>query len=100
MDSFIIAHIGTALCLVAVSFLGCDRLWTLILLTLSVGIMGVVYAGFLLNHLDLAPNLSGTLYGLVSAISSICSWLAPLTVATLTEGQVNINYSHKDILTK
>ena len=74
----------------AVSFLGCDRLWTLALLTLSIGLMGAVYAGFLVNHLDLAPgNLSGTLYGLVSALASISSWAAPLTVASLIEGQVN-----------
>lgn len=86
------AHCGTALCLVAVGFLGCDRLWTLTLLTLSVGLMGAVYAGFLLNHLDLAPNLAGTVYGLISALSSINSWLAPLVVATLTEGQVIITF--------
>lgn len=71
-----------------VSFLGCDRLWTLVLLTTSVGLMGAVYAGFLLNHLDLAPgNLSGTVYGLISALATVSSWLAPLTVAALTEGQ-------------
>jgi len=50
--------------------------------------MGAVYSGFLINHLDLAPNLAGTVYGLISGIASINSWLAPLVVATITEGQV------------
>jgi ACS family sodium-dependent inorganic phosphate cotransporter-like MFS transporter 5 len=72
-----------------VSFVGCDRWWTLALLTLSIGLMGAVYSGFLINHLDLAPNLAGTVYGLISGIASINSWLAPLVVATITEGQVN-----------
>lgn len=78
------------------SFVGCDRWWTLALLTLSIGLMGAVYSGFLINHLDLAPNLAGTVYGLVSGIASINSWLAPLVVATITEGQV-YNYQQYKI---
>ena len=87
-DDRIAAHCGTASCLLAVSYVGCDRWWTLALLTLSIGLMGAVYSGFLINHLDLAPNLAGTVYGLISGIASINSWLAPLVVATITEGQV------------
>ena len=47
-------------------------------------------SGFLINQLDLAPNFSGTLYGLISGLATVNSWLAPLVVAILTEGQVNI----------
>merc|ERR1711973_259686 len=64
-----IAHCGMAVCLVAVCFEGAQ------------------YSGFIINQLDLAPNFAGTLYGIINGISSVNSWLAPLVVATLTDGQ-------------
>ena len=78
-----------AVCLVAVSFVGCSKEWTLAMLTMAVCLEGAQYSGFIINQLDLSPNFAGTLYGIVNGISSINSWLAPLVVAALTEGQVN-----------
>lgn len=40
-----------------------------------------------MNHLDLAPNFAGTLFGVASGVGSVSSWLAPLTIGTLTDGQ-------------
>ncbi|XP_046640794.1 putative inorganic phosphate cotransporter isoform X1 [Daphnia pulicaria] len=82
-----IAFCGPALCLTIVSFIGCDRYWTLAMLTLAVGLLGASYSGILINHLDLAPNFAGTLYGLVAGVACISSWVAPLVVATLTEAE-------------
>ncbi|XP_032789939.2 putative inorganic phosphate cotransporter isoform X2 [Daphnia magna] len=82
-----IAFCGPALCLTIVSFIGCDRYWTLAILTLAVSLLGASYSGILINHLDLAPNFAGTLYGLVAGLACISSWLAPLVVATLTEAE-------------
>jgi hypothetical protein len=59
------------------------------MLTLAVGLLGASYSGILINHLDLAPNFAGTLYGLVAGVACISSWVAPLVVATLTEAEVN-----------
>ena len=83
------AHGGTALCLVAVSFVGCSKEWTLAMLTMAVCIEGALYSGFCINQLDLAPNFAGTLYGIINGVATVNSWLAPLVVAALTEGQVN-----------
>lgn len=47
-------------------------------------------SGFLINQLDLAPNFSGTIYGVISGLASVNSWLAPLVVASLTEAQVDL----------
>ena len=46
------------------------------------------FSGFLINHLDVAPYFSGTIYGIISGLASVNSWLAPLVVASLTEAQV------------
>jgi uncharacterized membrane protein required for colicin V production len=35
-----------------------------------------------------APSFSGTIYGIISGLASVNSWLAPLVVASLTEAQV------------
>ena len=85
------AHVGPAICLIVVSYIGCQKMWTLVLLTLAVSLQGAIYSGYYINHLDLSPNFAGTIYGLISGIASINSWLAPLTVATLTEGEVWFN---------
>ena len=77
-----------AVCLVVVSFVGCSKEWTLVMLTLAVCLEGALYSGFSINQLDLAPNFAGSLYGIINGIASVNSWLAPLVVASLTEGQV------------
>ncbi|KZS16615.1 Uncharacterized protein APZ42_017209 [Daphnia magna] len=85
-----IAKLGPALCLLMVSFTGCDRLSTLVLLVMAVGLQGAVFSGFLINHLDVAPYFSGTIYGIISGLASVNSWLAPLVVASLTEAQQTV----------
>ena len=42
----------------------------------------------MVNHLDLAPNFAGELFGITAIFAAIPSWVAPFTVATLTKGQV------------
>lgn len=38
-------HIASAIALVAVSYSGCDRKLTVLLLTIAVGVNGVIYGG-------------------------------------------------------
>jgi ACS family sodium-dependent inorganic phosphate cotransporter-like MFS transporter 5 len=40
-----LAHIGSALALIAASYTGCDRVLTVFLLTIAVGFNGTIYAG-------------------------------------------------------
>ena len=84
-----LALFGPAVCLAVVSFIGCHRNWTLVMLTLAVGQLGCSYSGLLINHLDLAPNFAGTLYSLVAGVACLSSWAAPLVVASLTEAEVH-----------
>jgi len=42
--------------------------------------------GFLTNHIDIAPNFAGTLYGVTNCIASIPSFVAPQTAGLMTNG--------------
>jgi MFS transporter, ACS family, solute carrier family 17 (sodium-dependent inorganic phosphate cotransporter), member 5 len=50
------------------------------LVTIAVGINAATYLGFQINHLDLAPNHSGTLMGITNCSANIMSIIAPLLV--------------------
>ncbi|CAH1115962.1 unnamed protein product [Phaedon cochleariae] len=46
---------------------------------------GAVTAGYLSNGLDIAPNFSGTIFGLANTLSSLGGWVSTKIVAILTE---------------
>ncbi|CAL4098932.1 unnamed protein product, partial [Meganyctiphanes norvegica] len=81
-----IAHVGPAICMVCLSFVECDTAATFALLFASVSLMGGIYTGFMVNHIDIAPNYAGTLFGITNAAATIPGWLAPMTVGALTNG--------------
>lgn len=59
---------------------------SLCVFTLSLFFNGAVTAGYLSNGLDIAPNFSGTIFGLANTLSSMGGWLSTKIVAILTEG--------------
>lgn len=46
---------------------------------------GAMSAGSMANILDVAPNFSGTITGIINTFSSIGGWLSAILVAILTE---------------
>jgi len=50
---------GPAVCLTAVAFAGCDLTLILVMLTLSVSLQAGIYAGWFINHIDIASNFAG-----------------------------------------
>lgn len=54
--------------------------------TASLFFNGAVTAGYLANGLDIAPNFSGTIFGLANTLSSGGGWLSTKLVAVITEG--------------
>ncbi|CAG9773623.1 unnamed protein product [Ceutorhynchus assimilis] len=52
--------------------------------TISLFFNGAVTAGYLANALDIAPNFSGTIFGLANTLSSFGGWLSTKIVAILT----------------
>lgn len=59
------------------------------LVTCAVGINSATYLGFQINHIDLAPNHSGTLMGITNFCANICSIIAPLLVGFILNDAVS-----------
>ncbi|KAF7990568.1 hypothetical protein HCN44_000373 [Aphidius gifuensis] len=64
--------------------LGCDRYLSVTIFTLALTINGAVTAGYLGNGLDIAPNFSGTIFGLANTLSSLGGGVSSFMVGNLT----------------
>ncbi|XP_076334377.1 putative inorganic phosphate cotransporter isoform X2 [Tachypleus tridentatus] len=80
-----IGSMGPALCLVGVVLAGCSNNLNVILFTLAMALNGFSFSGYMVNHLDLAPDFAGTLMGLTNGLSEISGFIAPAFVGILTE---------------
>ncbi|CAH0398532.1 unnamed protein product [Chilo suppressalis] len=70
---------GPAIALIGLSYTSANNLvLAVIMLTLSVGINAGQYTGYMLVHIDLAPNFSGILMGITNFLANIVSIIAPL----------------------
>uniref|UniRef100_A0A914HKG5 Major facilitator superfamily (MFS) profile domain-containing protein n=1 Tax=Globodera rostochiensis TaxID=31243 RepID=A0A914HKG5_GLORO len=76
---------GQAFFLLLISFCPCgyDKL-VIALLTLSIGISGFQYSGFVINYLDIAPELAGFLLGLGNTVSCLAGFVGPMLMGWLT----------------
>lgn len=84
---------GPMLALIALAFITSQHQATLAvtLVTVAVGINAATYLGFQINHLDLAPNHSGTLMGITNCSANVMSIIAPLLVGSvLTDAVRNV----------
>lgn len=86
-----IGQYGPAVCLIAASYTGCDRVTTVALLTIGVGLNGGIYSGFKINHLDITPRFAGILMALTNCTANLAGLLAPITAGILIEGHVSKN---------
>ncbi|CAG7816241.1 unnamed protein product [Allacma fusca] len=86
-----IAHWGAGAALVGVSYLGCDPVMTVVVLTLAVGINGAVNGGCITNHVDIAANHAGILMGITNTAANTCGILAPFVAGLLTNEAATID---------
>lgn len=61
----------------------------IILLMTVAGAKAAVYLGFVMNHIDLAPNFAGTLMGMTNCAANVMSVMAPLTVGFIVTDEKN-----------
>ncbi|KAG0712039.1 putative inorganic phosphate cotransporter [Chionoecetes opilio] len=81
--------------LLAITLVQCNRVATIALFFVAVTFQGGIYTGFMVNHIDIAPNFAGTLFGITNAFATIPSWVGPMTTGALTKGQQNFEQWNK-----
>ncbi|XP_035796100.1 sialin-like isoform X1 [Anopheles albimanus] len=65
-------------------YMGESRTWAVAIFTLSLFLNGAVTAGYLGNGLDIAPNFSGTIFGMANTLSSFGGFVSAYMVGVLT----------------
>ncbi|XP_034952204.1 uncharacterized protein [Chelonus insularis] len=71
-------------CMILLTQFGYDPTASVVIFTIALTLNGAVTAGYLGNGLDIAPNFSGTIFGLANTLSSIAGYLSSLMVGSLT----------------
>lgn len=67
-------------------YTGEDPIFAVAMFTLALTFNGAVTAGYLGNGLDIAPNFSGTIFGLANTLSSFGGFVSSHIVGVLTDG--------------
>ncbi|XP_050511061.1 sialin [Diabrotica virgifera virgifera] len=81
----------TFACLLPAILMGIQAIWgrtsalSVTVFTLALFFNGAVTAGYLSNVLDIAPNFSGTIFGIANTLSSIAGWISTKIVAIITK---------------
>lgn len=78
---------GPMVCIVLVGYAGCNKILTIVLLCIGVGLNGAIYSGYMNSHLDIAPNFAGTLMGLTNCAATVPGFLAPMAVGAMINGR-------------
>lgn len=79
---------GPAVCLVIMTYVGCDATTAIIMLILALAFNGAACQTSLQNHQDLAPNYAGSLYGIMNTFGSFPGFIIPPIIGALTNEKV------------
>lgn len=79
-----IGFICPAICLVATGYVNCNAPLAVFLIITAVGLAGISFAGWSVNHLDLAPPYAGTLMGITNTLATMPGFIAPSVVGYIT----------------
>nr|XP_027234251.1 sialin-like isoform X4 [Penaeus vannamei] len=88
--STFVASIPPAICLISVTYVGCNTDLAVALLTLGTMFIGGMYSGFLSNHIDIAPPFAGTLMGISNTFATIPGIVVPSFVGYMTHGNQTV----------
>ncbi|XP_012218685.1 sialin [Linepithema humile] len=78
-----ISTVPPSIFLVIIAYIGCDRVTSTVLLTLSIVVCGAIFVGHLCNQNDLAPNYAGILMGITNTPGTISAFILPPIVGAL-----------------
>lgn len=85
-----IASMPPAICLIGVTYVGCNTDLAVALLTLGTMFVGGMYSGFLSNHIDIAPPFAGTLMGITNTFATLPGIIVPSFVGYMTHGNQTV----------
>lgn len=78
------SHMGPALALIVMTYVGCDAITAIIMLIVALTFNGAACQTSLQNHQDLAPNYAGSLYGIMNTFGSFPGFIIPPIIGVLT----------------
>ncbi|KAK2580295.1 hypothetical protein KPH14_012536 [Odynerus spinipes] len=78
------SHMGPAICLLIMTYAGCDATVAMVMLILALAFNGAACQTSLVNHQDLAPNFAGSLYGIMNTFGSFPGFIIPPIIGALT----------------
>lgn len=71
--------------MIGLAFMDCtQQIAAVALLCGCVGLSGVAFAGYMVNHGDIAPQFAGTLFGITNMAATVPGILAPYVVGAIT----------------
>ncbi|KAH9523357.1 hypothetical protein Btru_039827 [Bulinus truncatus] len=80
-----VSFIGTSICIASVGQMNCEqREIAVFLLCMCTIFMSFNRAGYVVNHLDLAPSYAGILFGFTNTAATIPGMVAPIIAGALT----------------
>lgn len=77
-----ISHVVGGLAILGLGFCT-DTVLSVVLLTVSIGVMSASYPGVQANFMDLTPNYSGTIFSISNFLSAIAGVFAPLVISSI-----------------
>ncbi|RUS83811.1 hypothetical protein EGW08_008423 [Elysia chlorotica] len=76
---------GAGICVAIVGQMGCEHRYAAVgMLCLCTILLSANRAGYLSNHLDLAPSYAGILYGITNTVATVPGMVAPIVTGALT----------------
>ncbi|XP_020281919.1 sialin-like [Pseudomyrmex gracilis] len=78
-----ISQVPSSVFLLVIAYIGCDRVTSTVLLTISIVVSGAIFVGHLCNQNDLAPNYAGILMGITNTPGTISAFILPPIVGAL-----------------
>lgn len=79
-----------AVLLIATGYVDCNAALAVFLIITAVGFSGISFAGWSVNHLDLAPQYAGTLMGITNTIATFPGFIGPAVVGAITDGNQTV----------
>lgn len=79
------------LCLLLVTFMGCNRDAIIILLNVGTVIAEFSGSSYMVNHLDIGPIYAGVLFGISNCLANIPGFITPAVVGAITENNQTIS---------